>query len=415
MFQAVRGTRDLIGAEARAQSDIIDLAYRISTLYGFDLIQTPIFEFSGVFRSLGDTSDIVTKETYDLQDRNGENLTLRPEATAGVMRAIVSNGLAHQTPLKLFTSGPMFRYDRPQKGRYRQFTQVSVELVGVEQPQADVEVISMAAHILKELGLSDKVRLEINSLGDKESRDLYRSKVVEYLKKYESDLSEDSQVRLSKNPLRILDSKDEKDREIVANAPSYQDALNATSKAFFEDVLKGLDHLGIAYRVNDKLVRGLDYYCHTAFEFVTTELGAQGTVLGGGRYNGLIKALGGPDLPGIGWAAGVDRLALLCNLPQLQVVPVVFIPLGERAEIECLKLCQELRQHGIAADTGYSGNMSKRLKRADKMHARYAVIAGEDELEKGSVLVRDLKTGEQEAVVLLNLREYLESEMEKIS
>ncbi|GAO98884.1 histidine--tRNA ligase [Caedimonas varicaedens] len=407
MFQPVRGTHDLYGEECQKHLKVIETAREITQWYGYDEIITPIFEFEGVFHRLGETSDVVSKETYTFTDRGGDSLTLRPECTAPVVRAAISNGLTQQLPLKFFYAGSMFRYDRPQKGRFRQFEQVGVELCGVSEPQGDVEVIALAAHILERLGLSGRVILEINTLGDMESRNAYREALVSYFKRYTSSLSKESLERLEKNPLRILDSKDKKDQEIVREAPVFNEFLSHLSKAHFEDVLKSLELLKISYKINRKLVRGLDYYCHTAFEFISDELGAQGTVLAGGRYDGLFKMMEGPDLSGVGWAAGVQRLMLLSHLTLAQKSLVALVPLGEVAEAQALILAQQLRKQGIAVDLGFSGNMSKRLKRAHKMEAQWAIILGEDEIREHVALARNLVSGEQTKIPLSQLAEYL--------
>src|SRR5690606_13545792 len=263
--------------------------------------------------TLGDTSDIVTKEMYTFIDRGGEQITLRPEATAGIARAFISGGLAQHVPLKYFCAGPMFRFERPQKGRLRQFHQIDIELLGVAEPLGDVEVIAAAADVLQALGVLDKTTLELNTLGDSESRNAYRTVLVDYLKGHLQCLSPDSRSRLERNPLRILDSKDAADRAVIADAPVFTDYLTPAARDFFDRVRAGLDTLGIDYSVNPRLVRGLDYYCHTAFEFTTTELGAQGAVIAGGRYDGLIELMGGPPTPGIGWAGGIERLAMLAG------------------------------------------------------------------------------------------------------
>ncbi len=407
MFQPVRGTHDLYGEECQKHLKVIEIARKITQWYGYDEIITPIFEFEGVFHRLGETSDVVSKETYTFTDRGGDSLTLRPECTAPVVRAAISNGLTQQLPLKFFYAGSMFRYDRPQKGRFRQFEQVGVELCGVSEPQGDVEVIALAAHILERLGLSGRVILEINTLGDIESRNAYREALVSYFKRYTSSLSKESLERLEKNPLRILDSKDKKDQEIVREAPVFNEFLSDLSKAHFEDVLKSLELLKISYKINRKLVRGLDYYCHTAFEFISDELGAQGTVLAGGRYDGLFKMMEGPDLSGVGWAAGVQRLMLLSHLTLAQKSLVALVPLGEAAEAQALILAQQLRKQGIAVDLGFSGNMSKRLKRAHKMEAQWAIILGEEEIREHVALARNLVSGEQTKIPLSQLAEYL--------
>ena len=340
---------------------------------------------------------------YCFEDKGGESLTLRPEGTAGVVRAFVSNGMQQNLPIKFYYSGPMFRYERPQKGRQRQFTQFGVELLGVDTPQADIEVIAMAYEFLEKLGLSGQVTVEINSLGDEESRNSYRTKLVEYLQEHYDDLSEDSKNRLLKNPLRILDSKEECDKAVVENAPLYADSLNTTSQKFFADVLRGLDNLGIKYRVNNRLVSGLDYYSHTVFELTTDKLGAQGTVLAGGRYNGLVSQMGGGDIAGIGWACGVERLSMLLeedvNLPR----PIAVIPVGEDTNDKALEIAHQLRLAGFRVEHSYTGNMKKRMIKANKANAIQAVIIGSDELLNDTVTLKNLDSGEQKTVSQVNL------------
>lgn len=404
--QSVRGTYDLYGAAKRKMKKVVEEASSVVEKYGFEEIETPIFEFTEVFaRNLGDTSDIVTKEMYCFNDKGGESLTLRPEGTAGVVRAFVSNGMQQNLPVKFYYTGPMFRYERPQKGRQRQFTQFGVELLGVETPQADVEVIAMAYEFLGKLGLSGQVTVEINSLGDAESRDEYRTKLVAYLKEHYDELSEDSKNRLERNPLRVLDSKEECDKVVVENAPLYADSLNETSKEFFAKVLHGLDLLGIKYRVNNRLVRGLDYYTHTVFELTTDKLGAQGTVLAGGRYNGLVAQMGGGDVAGIGWACGVERLAMLLENDVEMSRPIAVIPMGEDAEDKALEISNQLRRAGFRVEQSYSGNMKKRMTKAVKANAFKAVIIGSDELAKGEAAVKDLDSGEQKNIKFANIVE----------
>lgn len=404
--QCVRGTYDLYGAAKRKMKKVVEEASSVVEKYGFEEIETPIFEFTEVFaRNLGDTSDIVTKEMYCFNDKGGESLTLRPEGTAGVVRAFVSNGLQQNLPVKFYYTGPMFRYERPQKGRQRQFTQFGVELLGVETPQADIEVIAMAYEFLEKLGLSGQVTVEINSLGDAESRDAYRSTLVTYLKEHYDELSEDSKIRLERNPLRVLDSKEECDKAVVENAPLYADSLNEASKEFFAKVLHGLDLLGIKYRVNNRLVRGLDYYSHTVFELTTDKLGAQGTVLAGGRYNGLVEQMGGGNVAGIGWACGVERLAMLLENDVELPRPVAVIPMGEDAEDKALEISNQLRRAGFRVEQSYSGNMKKRMAKAVKANAYKAVIIGSDELAKGEASVKNLDSGEQKNVKFANIVE----------
>ncbi len=397
--QSVRGTYDLYGAAKRKMKKVISTGSDVVEKYGFEEIETPIFEFTEVFaRNLGDTSDIVTKEMYCFEDKGGDSLTLRPEGTAGVVRAFVSNGMQQNLPVKFYYSGPMFRYERPQKGRQRQFTQFGVELLGVETPQADIEVIAMAYEFLEKLGLNGQVTVEINSLGDEESRNAYRTKLVAYLQEHYDELSEDSKNRLQKNPLRILDSKEECDKAVVENAPLYADSLNEASQKFFADVLRGLDNLGIKYRINNRLVRGLDYYSHTVFELTTDKLGAQGTVLAGGRYNGLVSQMGGGDVAGIGWACGVERLSMLLeenvDLPR----PIAVIPVGEDTNDKALEIAHSLRLAGFHVEQSYSGNMKKRMMKANKVNAAKAVIIGSDELANNTVTLKDLDSGEQKTI-----------------
>ncbi|MBO6559376.1 MAG: histidine--tRNA ligase [Nisaea sp.] len=411
-LQPVRGTHDLLGEDARRHRHVVETALATAARYGFSEIQTPIFEFTEVFaRTLGETSDVVSKEMYSFTDRGGETITLRPEGTAGVARALISGGLTQDLPLKLFYQGPMFRYERPQKGRQRQFHQIGVELLGVPAPQADIEVITVGADILDALGIFDGVVLELNTLGDTESREAYRTALVDYLIGHKDGLSEDSLRRLEVNPLRILDSKDEGDRAIVANAPSFGDYLNAASQDFYGTVKAGLEAVGVPYRQNDRLVRGLDYYCHTAYEFVTDRLGAQGTVMAGGRYDGLVEMMGGPSTPGVGWAAGIERIAMMIEAPAAPARPVAVIPVGEEAAIAAIKLSHDLRKAGIAVEMGYSGNLGKRMKRANKLGASHAVILGETELENGVATVRDLDSGTQTEIALGKIGDHLKAEV----
>jgi histidyl-tRNA synthetase len=407
-LQPVRGTHDILPEEKRRHRAVVDTARDVAERFGYGEISTPIFEFSEVFkRTLGDTSDIVTKEMYSFTDRGGEMLTLRPEGTAGVARAMISGGLAQHLPLKFFYHGPMFRYERPQKGRMRQFHQIGVELLGIAQPMGDVEVIALGVQILRELGVLEFTTLELNTLGDSESRHAYRDVLVAYFESHRDRLSADSRERLTRNPLRILDSKDGGDRRIVAEAPLFGAHLNQASRDFFTEVTTSLDALGIAYHLNPRLVRGLDYYCHTAFEFTTDKLGAQGTVMGGGRYDGLVGMMGGPETPGVGWAAGIERLALLLQHPPAARRPIAMVPVGGEAEATALKLAVELRGAGFAVELGYGGNLGKRMKRANKLNARAAVLIGSDELARQAATLRDLDSGEQEEVPLAALSERL--------
>jgi len=312
-------------------------------------------------------------------------------------------------PLKLFASGPMFRYERPQKGRFRQFHQIDVELIGVGDPRGDVEVIALGADILDALGVLKRAELELNTLGDSASRHAYREALVAYYAAHSASLSEDSLRRLDRNPLRILDSKDEGDKRINTEAPLFANYLTPDAQGYFDAVRRGLDDLDIAYRLSPRLVRGLDYYCHTAFEFVTTDLGAQGTVLGGGRYDGLMALMGGPDTPGIGWAAGIERLAMLIEVPPAPPRPIAIVPVGEPGDAAATKIAHELRRAGFVVDMGYSGNVGRRMRRANKINARAAVLLGEDELARNAATVRDLDAGTQAEVPLMELAARLAS------
>ena len=400
-LQPARGTHDLIGEDQRRHTHVVDTARRIAATYGFDEWSTPLFEDTRVFsRTLGETSDVVTKEMYSFTDRGGDSITLRPEGTAGVCRALVSNGLTQSLPQKVFYAGPMFRYERPQKGRYRQFHQIGIELIGPSEPLADAEVIACGWHILQALGVADETILEINTLGDKESRQAYREALVAYFTQHAGELSPDSYARLHRNPLRILDSKDEGDRRLVANAPVIAGHLTEAAASFYAAVRGHLDRFGVPYRENPRIVRGLDYYGHTAFEFVTGKLGAQGTVMGGGRYDGLVEEMGGPPTPAVGWAAGIERLSMLLDEPPAAPAPVVVVPIGEAAEPVALTVLQALRTAGIRAETAYRGNLRRRMERANRIGARAAVIIGQDDIAQGVAQVKDLASGAQEAVAL---------------
>jgi histidyl-tRNA synthetase len=387
-----------------AHRQVVTTAREASARYGFQEMATPIFEFAEVFsRPLGDSSDVVTKETYNFTDRGGETFTLRPENTAGVVRAMISNGLTQSLPLKFFYAGPMFRYERPQKGRMRQFHQIGIEFLGPRDGLADAEIIACGARVLSDLGVLDKCKLHLNSLGDTDSRQAYRSALVAFLERHAGDLSEDSQARLKTNPLRILDSKNAGDRDILVDAPRLDAHLNAESAAHFKAVTKALDAAGINWEFDPLLVRGLDYYCHTAFEFITDALGAQGTVLGGGRYDGLSEMLGGPPVAGVGWAAGIERLAMLAGNAPVDMPRVAVMSAEEDADSTAFALAEALRTAGIAVDLPTGGNIGKRMKKADRAGIRYAVILGGAELASGTVQLRDLGEGAQEEVAQADL------------
>ena len=410
-LQPVRGTRDLIGEDQRRHAYVIDTARRVAGLYGHEEWATPVFEDTRVFaRTLGETSDVVTKEMYTFADRGGDSVTLRPENTAGICRALVTNGLTQSLPQKVFYAGPMFRYERPQKGRYRQFHQFGAEVIGPAEPLADAEVIAMGWAILRALGVAESTALEVNTLGDLESRAAYRGALVEYFSAHQGALSEDSRHRLEHNPLRILDSKDAGDRALVADAPTISGSLTGEAAAFYDTLRRELDRFGVPFRENPRIVRGLDYYNHTAFEFVTTALGAQGTVMAGGRYDGLVQQMGGPSIPAVGWAAGVERLAmLLAGTPGLPR-PVAVIPASDAQQEAAIRALQALREHGVRAEMSYRGNLKRRMERANKIGARAAVIIGEDEALRHMAQVKDLVSGEQREAALADLAQILSGE-----
>ena len=407
-LQPIRGTRDLLPGDCRAFARVEEVCRRVAERYGYGEIRTPVLEATQVFsRTLGDATDVVQKEMYTFDDRNGDSITLRPENTAGVARALLSNGLLDAMPLRLHYAGAMFRHERPQKGRYRQFHQTGVELFGVPEPLGDVEVITLARDVLDELGLLQDTVLEINTLGDVASRQDHLNALMAYFNDHKSRLSDISVKRLERNPLRILDSKEPGDQDLIADAPVILDYLGDDARRFFDQVLEGLDTLSIACEVNPRIVRGFDYYCHTAFEFVTGKLGAQGTVIGGGRYDGLMEQMGGPPVPGVGWASGIERLALLAGEPPEPRRPIAVIGLGEPSTRKALVLAHQLRGQGYHVDLAYRGNLRRRMQRAHKAGASHAVILGDAELTRGVALVRDLDSGEQHECSLDRLGEGL--------
>ena len=400
-LQPPRGTHDLVGDEQRRYARVTGAARETASLYGFDEWATPIFEDTRVFaRTLGDTSDVVTKEMYTFEDRGGESVTLRPEGTAGICRALVTNGLTQALPQKVFYAGPMFRYERPQKGRFRQFHQIGLELIGPPEPLADAEVIACGWDILSRLGVADGTVLEVNTLGDRASRDAYRAALVGYFTAHQEALSAESRERLARNPMRILDSKDPADRAVVAGAPVIQPFLTPEAAAFYAGLLDHLGRFGVPFRENPRIVRGLDYYNHTAFEFVTERLGAQGTVMAGGRYDGLVEQMGGPPTPAVGWAAGIERLSMLLADAGSAPCSIAVIPVGDAAETAATGVLQRLRASGLRAEMAYRGNLKRRMERANRIGARMAVILGEDEAARGVVQLKRLDTGAQEEVAL---------------
>jgi histidyl-tRNA synthetase len=404
--QKIRGTQDIWGEEAERFQKVVETFERVRRLYGFRRVEMPVFEATQVFaRSIGETTDIVSKEMYSFEDRGGDSLTLRPEFTAGICRAWLSEGWQQHAPMKVATHGPAFRYERPQKGRYRQFHQLDAEIIGAGEPAADVEIIAMGAQLLAELGISARVELKLNTLGDPATRDAWRAALIEYFRTRQNDLSAESRTRLEKNPLRILDSKEHQDWPIVDASPVVDDFLTPAAADYFAAVTGGLDAAGIAWTRDPRLVRGLDYYRHTAFEFVTEDLGAQSAVIAGGRYDGLIESMGGPYTPAVGWAAGIERLGMLIGVPLAAGMDAALIPLGAAAEAAATGLAASLRRAGIACEMAYKGNMKRRLQKADSSGARFAIIVGDHELARGEAAVKNLATGEQESVAFDALAE----------
>jgi histidyl-tRNA synthetase len=378
--QAIRGTQDIFGQDAEAFARVVETFERIRRLYRFRRVEMPVFEKTTVFsRSLGETTDVVSKEMYSFEDRGGESLTLRPEFTAGLARGYITNGWQQYAPVKLATHGPLFRYERPQKGRYRQFHQIDAEVIGAAEPTADVELLVMADQLLEELGIAEGVTLQLNTLGDGESREAWRAALIEYFREHRASLSEDSQDRLERNPLRILDSKDPRDKPFTADAPRIDDYLSAEAQDFFAKVTGGLDAAGVAWTRAPALVRGLDYYRHTAFEFVTDRLGAQGTVLGGGRYDGLMESLGGAPTPAVGWAAGIERLAMLvADAGQVAEdrTEVTVVVEDDRALATGMGHVAALRRGGLSAELIASGSPRKRFDKAVKSNTRAILALG---------------------------------------
>ncbi len=371
---AIRGTQDIFGPEAESFAFVVETFERVRKLYRFRRVEMPVFEKTDVFsRAIGETTDVVSKEMYSFEDRGGDSLTLRPEFTAGIARAFLTNGWQQHAPLKVATHGPLFRYERPQKGRYRQFHQIDAEIIGAAEPQADVELLAMADQLLKELGI-EGVTLHLNTLGDAESREAWRAGLIEYFSAVKGELSEDSQERLEKNPLRILDSKDPRDRAFVADAPKIDAYLSDEALAFFEAVTSGLDAAGVKWARAESLVRGLDYYRHTAFEFIPDEgseaagkLGSQSTILGGGRYDGLMESLGGAPTPAVGWAAGIERLAMLVGDTEEAKSDAVVVVEDDARLQDAVGLVSRLRKAGFSAELFATGSPRKRFDKAKKL------------------------------------------------
>jgi histidyl-tRNA synthetase len=418
-IQALRGTRDIGPEEVGYWQKLEFIAQTILTTANYQEIRTPIFEQTPLFeRGIGEATDVVGKEMYTFKDRGDRSITLRPEGTAGVVRSYIENKLYASGIQRLWYNGPMFRYERPQAGRQRQFHQIGVELLGSGSPRADVEVIAIASDILQALGLQH-LHLDLNSVGNREDRSQYRQALIDYLTPYKDELDADSQDRLTRNPLRILDSKDKRTQEIAADAPSILDYLGDESRQHFDTVQQLLTDLSISYQLNPRLVRGLDYYTHTAFEIISDDLGAQATVCGGGRYDGLVAELGGPETQAVGWAMGLERLVLL--LQKLQPLPPATLDFyvvsrGTAAEAQALVLSQKLRNHGFKVELDLSGSaFGKQFKRADRSGAAACLVLGDAEAENHTVNLKWLKTGEQQAIAQSELFSQIEEIRQRIN
>lgn len=415
-YQRPKGTNDILPGESEKWQFVEETARLVFNDYQYQEIRTPIFEhYEVIARSVGDTTDIVSKEMYDFYDKGERHVTLRPEGTAPIVRAYVENklyGPEFKKPYKVYYTGPMFRYERPQKGRLRQFHQIGVEAFGSENPSLDVEVMAMAMDFFKQLGIN-QLRLVINTLGDKETRTNYRQALITYLEAHEEELSEDSRRRLHENPLRVLDSKDRKDQPIVADAPSILDYLSDYAKEYFEGVTKTLEYLNISYEIDHRMVRGLDYYNHTIFEIMSDApgMGAQTTICGGGRYDGLVEELGGPETPGIGFAMGIERILLTLEqedvmIPSAASLDAYVVGLGEATNMESLKVVQAIRGFGFSADRDFMNRKAKaQFKTADKEGAKLVLTLGEDELSNGVINVKDSATREEKAFPLTDIYE----------
>ncbi|SIN74179.1 histidine--tRNA ligase [Salinivibrio sp. ES.052] len=405
-IQAIRGMNDCLPSQSPLWQKLENTIKKVVSAYGYSEVRMPIVEATHLFsRAIGEVTDVVEKEMYTFEDRNGDSLTLRPEGTAGCVRAGIENGLLYNQEHRLWYTGPMFRHERPQKGRYRQFHQFGVEVFGLNGPDVDAELIMMTARLWRELGIAEHVRLELNSIGSPQARANYRQALVDFLMQHESVLDEDSKRRMQTNPLRVLDTKNADIQAVLVDAPQLGDYLDDESKQHFAGLCELLDAAGIEYQVNHRLVRGLDYYNRTVFEWITDSLGAQGTVCGGGRYDGLVEQLGGKATPAVGFAMGLERLVLMLeHLSQDAVRPAVdvyMVTAGEGAMVAGMKLAENLREQvpGLRVMSHFGGgNFKKQFKRADKVGAAVAIVLGEDEVANGTVALKDLKGGEQQTL-----------------
>ncbi|RKT91174.1 UNVERIFIED_ORG: histidyl-tRNA synthetase [Pantoea allii] len=406
-IQAIRGMNDFLPADTAIWQRVEDVLKSVLASYGYSEIRLPIVEQTPLFkRAIGEVTDVVEKEMYTFDDRNGESLTLRPEGTAGCVRAGIEHGLLYNQEQRLWYMGPMFRYERPQKGRYRQFHQIGVEVFGLQGPDIDAELIMLNARWWKALGIADHVRLELNSIGSPEARANYRDALVAFLEQHKEALDEDCKRRMYSNPMRVLDSKNPDIQTLLNDAPQLGDYLDVESREHFDGLRALLDDAGIAYRVNQRLVRGLDYYNRTVIEWVTESLGSQGTVCGGGRYDGLVEQLGGRATPGVGFAMGMERLVLLVQAVNPEFEParnvdVYVIASGQGVQSAAMQLAEKLRDHlpEMKLMTNFGGgNFKKQFARADKWGARVALVLGEDEQKAGQVVIKDLRNGEQQTL-----------------
>ncbi|EGQ9630318.1 histidine--tRNA ligase [Vibrio cholerae] len=405
-IQAIRGMNDCLPTQSQLWQKVEGVVKNVISAYGYSEVRMPIVEMTHLFsRAIGEVTDVVEKEMYTFEDRNGDSLTLRPEGTAGCVRSGIENGLLYNQEQRLWYMGPMFRHERPQKGRYRQFHQCGVEVFGLDGPDVDAELIMMTARLWRELGIAQHVRLELNSIGSLEARANYRTALIDYLEQYQNVLDEDCKRRMYTNPLRVLDSKNPDVQAILGDAPQLSDYLDAESKQHFAGLCELLDAAGIEYTVNQRLVRGLDYYNRTVFEWITESLGSQGTVCGGGRYDGLVEQLGGKPTPAVGFAMGLERLVLMMetlgNTDVRRSVDVYMVTAGEGTMMAGMKLAEQLREQvpGLRVMTHFGGgNFKKQFKRADKVGAAIALVLGEDEVAAQTVVVKDLAGGEQNTV-----------------
>jgi histidyl-tRNA synthetase len=416
-IQAIRGMNDYLPEQTAVWQRVESILKQVLASYGYSEIRLPIVEYTPLFRrAIGEVTDVVEKEMYTLEDRNGESLTLRPEGTAGCVRAGIENGILYNQEQRLWYLGPMFRYEKPQKGRYRQFYQMGVEVFGLKGPDIDAEVIALTARWWKALGIFDYVTLELNSIGSPDERKVYRDDLIAFLERHQEQLDEDSKRRLHTNPLRVLDSKNPSVQALLADAPKLSDYLSEESRQHFSGLCDILTALGIKYVLNERLVRGLDYYNRTVFEWVTTHLGAQGTVCGGGRYDGLVEQLGGHQIPAVGFAMGMERLVLLVQAvnPEFQgynAIDAYCIAFGEGTQIPSMALAERIRSEAphLRVMTNFGGgNMKKQFSRADKWGAKVALVLGEDEIANDRVVVKDLRSGVQETVSLNDAAAYLQ-------